>query len=168
MGSQEFASIDEDHERIFKSLLRRSLQNKLFRQAVHWMHEDGLFAFMPLNEKDFIREVTWQGKKANSRTVYERKMNKNDASKTFTCKHFAFSAEFLRSNNNWYVAITPEWYFSRGDEVYSRSSFADENISWLKRKENNQVVTKTMQQKLGISVQRCTTSQAQPFLGNCL
>lgn len=140
MGSQEFASIDEDHERIFKSLLRRSLQNKLFRQAVHWMHEDGLFAFMPLNEKDFIREVTWHGKKANSRTVYERKINKNDASKTFTCKHFAFSAEFLRSNKNWYVALTPEWYFSRGDEAYSRSSFADENISWLKRKENNQVV----------------------------
>lgn len=140
MGSHEFASIDEDHERIFKSLLRRSLQNKLFRQGVHWMYEDGLFAFMPLDVKDYVREASWQGKKANSRTVYERKMNKNDASKTFTCKHFAFSAEFLRSDKNWYVALTPEWYFSRGDEAYSRSLFSDENISWLKRKENNQVV----------------------------
>lgn len=140
LGSHEFARIDEDHERILKSLLRRCLQNKLFRHSVRWMHEDELFAFMPLKENDYEREVTWQGRKVASRMVFERKLNKKDASKTFVCKHFAFSTEFLRSQQNWYVVLTPEWYFSRGDEAYSRSFYADENISWLKRHENNQVV----------------------------
>lgn len=139
MGSDEFAGIDENHERIFKSLLRRSLQSKLFRQGVSWKHEDKLFTFMPLKD-EFVREVTWYGKKMASRTVFERKLNKNDANKTFVCKHFAFSAEFLRSEKRWYVALTPDWYFSRGDDAYSRSFYADDNISWIKRKEHNQVV----------------------------
>src|SRR5207247_1748325 len=39
----EFCDIDDDHERVFKSLLRLCFQNKLYKHRVEWKHEDGLF-----------------------------------------------------------------------------------------------------------------------------
>lgn len=136
----EFYGVDEDRERIFKSLLRFTLQHKLFKHRVQWMHEDGLFAFLPHNDNEYLREETWIGHKKNTRRVYERKLNKNDPNKTFICKHFAFSADFLRNDGQWYVALTPDWYFSFGED-YRRSRYADESLKWLKKKEVNRTVS---------------------------
>ncbi|MBK7649425.1 MAG: SMEK domain-containing protein [Betaproteobacteria bacterium] len=140
LGSREFYSIDDDHERIFKSLLRFSLQQKLFKHGVHWKHEDGLFVFMPLKDNDLLREETWVGQKTSTRRVFERKLNKNDPNKLFVCKHFAFGADFVRADDGWYIALTPDWFFSYGDD-FRRSAYADESISWLKRKEVNRTVS---------------------------
>lgn len=139
ISTVEYAGIDQDHERILKSLLRRCLQNKLFRKRVQWMHEEELFVFMPLEDHDPSREEAWVGKRKSSRVVFERKMNRTDPTKTLMCRHFAFSVEFLRVDSRWFVALTPDWYFSHGDG-FQRSNFADENLSWIKRRENNQTV----------------------------
>lgn len=135
----EFCDIDEDHERIFKSLLRHCLQNKLYKHQVKWQHDDGLFIFVPREEGDLLREEIWIGQKQASRRVFERKLNKNDPEKTFVCKHFAFSVDFFRTEGRWFAALTPNWYFSYGDG-YRRSRFADQSLSWLKRRENNRTV----------------------------
>jgi len=137
---QEFYGNDEAHERIFKSLLRFTLQQKLHKHRVRWMHDDGLFVFLPIDDKDLLREETWTGHKKTSRRVYERKLNKNDPNRTFICKHFAFATDFVLNEGRWYVALTPDWYFSYGDE-YRRSRFADEALNWLKRKEVNRTIT---------------------------
>ena len=139
LGTREFYSANYDRERIFKSLLRFTLQQKLFKHGVQWKHEDGLFIFVPRNEGDLIREENWVGQRASKRVVYERKLNKKDPNKTFLCKHLAFAVDFLTIEGRWYVAITPDWYFSFGDN-YTRSAFADDNLSWLKRKEVNSTV----------------------------
>lgn len=139
LSSKEFYAIDEDHGRVFKSLLRFALQQKLYKHRVHWKHEDGLFVFMPLNDPDLLREETWVGQKTSTRRVFERKLNKNDPNKVFVCKHLAFGADFLRTDSGWYVALTPDWFFSYGDD-YRRSMYADESLSWLKRKEVNRTV----------------------------
>lgn len=136
----EFYGNDEDYERIFKSLLRFTLQQKLHKHRVRWMHDDGLFVFLPMDDKDLLREETWTGHKKASRRVYERKLNKNDPDRTFICKHFAFATDFVLNEGRWYIALTPDWYFSYGDE-YRRSRFADEAVKWLKRKEVNRTVT---------------------------
>lgn len=136
----EFYRVSEDQERVFKSLLRFTLQEKLFQHGVRWMHEDGVFVFVPLNEGEFIREESWIGQRTSTRRVYERKLNKNDPNKALLCKHFAFSADFVLNTEAWYVALTPDWYFSYGDD-YRRSAYADQSITWLKRREVNRTVS---------------------------
>lgn len=135
----EFSDIDEDHERVFKSLLRLCLQNKLYKHNVEWKHEDGLFIFVPRREGDLLREETWTGQKRATRRVFERKLNKSDPNKTFVCKHFAFAVDFVRADGRWFAALTPDWFFSYGDG-FRRSRFADQNLSWLKRREINRTV----------------------------
>lgn len=136
---REFYGMDEDRERVFKSLLRFTLQQKLYRHQVQWMHEDNLFVFVPRKEGDTMREESWVGQRTSKRRVYERKLNRKDPNKTFLCKHFAFEADFVLSAGRWYIALTPDWYFSFGDN-FRRSAFADANISWLKRQEVNRTV----------------------------
>jgi len=53
----EFYGLDEDRERIFKSLLRLTLQQKLYRHKVQWMHEDNLFIFVPKEEGDSLAQI---------------------------------------------------------------------------------------------------------------
>lgn len=139
LQAREFYGANEDRERVFKSLLRFTLQQKLYKHGVRWMHEDGLFIFVPWAEGDLLREESWVGLRTSKRRVYERKLNKKDPSKTFLCKHFAFGADFVYSAGRWYVALTPDWYFSFGDN-FRRSAYADANLSWLKRKEINRTV----------------------------
>ncbi|MGH8615017.1 MAG: SMEK domain-containing protein [Gammaproteobacteria bacterium] len=136
----EFYSIDEDHERVFKSLLRLCLQQKLHKHRVLWKHEDGLFIFVPRQDEDLERKETWTGQRQASRTVYEKKINKKDPNKVFVCKHFAFGVDFVRVEDQWFAALTPDWYFSYGDG-YRKSLYADEHLSWLKRKEINRTIT---------------------------
>lgn len=137
--ASEFSEIDDDHERVFKSLLRLCFQQKLFKHGVEWKHEDGLFIFVPRQEGDLLREETWTGQKQASRRVFERKLNKYDADRTFVCKHFAFSVDFVRADDRWFAALMPDWYFSYGDG-YRKSRFAEQSLSWLKRREINRTV----------------------------
>lgn len=139
LQAREFYGTNEDRERVFKSLLRFTLQQKLYKHGVRWKHEDGLFIFVPWANGDLLREENWVGQRASKRAVYERKLNKKDPNKTFLCKHLAFAADFVFSAGGWYVAITPDWYFSFGDD-FRRSAYADANLSWLKRREFNSTV----------------------------
>jgi hypothetical protein len=139
LQAREFYGANEDREHVFKSLLRFTLQQKLYKHGVRWKHEDGLFIFVPWANGDLLREENWVGQRASKRAVYERKQNKKDPSKTFLCKHLAFAVDFVFSAGRWYVAITPDWYFSFGDD-FRRSAYADANLSWLKRKEVNSTV----------------------------
>lgn len=139
LSSREFYAIDADHESTFKSLLRFALQQKLYQHRVMWQHEDGLFVFLPDKDENPKRRITWSNKKKSTRTVFERKRNNKDPSKTLNCKHLAFAVDFVRSDSAWYVAVAPDWFFSYGDG-YRRSRYADKPLSWLKRHENNQIV----------------------------
>lgn len=139
LSSREFHAIDPDHESTFKSLLRFALQQKLYQHRVMWQHEDGLFVFLPEKDANPKRRITWSNKKKSTRTVFERKRNNKDPSKTLNCKHLAFAVDFVRSDSAWYVALAPDWFFSYGDD-YRRSRYADKPLSWLKRHENNQIV----------------------------
>lgn len=139
LESSEFYLFDEDQERTFKSLMRFQLQHQLYQHRVIWKHEDGLFAFYPQSDGDQARTESWVGKRTATRKVFARKMNKNDPSKVLSVKHLAFSPQFVRLINQWYISITPNWYFSYGDD-YRRSGFSEKQLTGMKRLERNRSI----------------------------
>ena len=135
----DYWAIDEDHERVFKSLLRFSLQQRLFKERVRWENDSGEFVFLPLEDGLNQREEVWQGEKKATRTVFARQFSKKDRSKVFLQKHLSFSVEFLIFGDLWFMVITPSWFFSYGAD-FRKSGFSHDNLSWIKRQENNQQV----------------------------
>ena len=139
LSPSDFWQIDEDHERVFKSLLRFCLQQRLFEERVQWYQGEKQFVFMPRKIEEDVREEVWQGDKIAHRQVFSRQYNKKDRSKVFTQKHLSFAVEFLRLDADWMIAITPSWFFSMGTD-FRKSGFSHDNLSWLKRQEKNQQV----------------------------
>ena len=135
----DYYSIDTDHESVFKSLLRFCMQNKLHKHRVHWQFEEGKFIFLPLKESDDIRTATWVGKKRATKTVFVRKFKNNKPDEVLSTRHFAFSVSFMSVGGRWYVAITPDWFFSYGT-FYRASVYGYKSISRLKKMEHNQSV----------------------------
>ncbi|OQW85549.1 MAG: hypothetical protein BVN30_00740 [Proteobacteria bacterium ST_bin16] len=136
---KDYYSIDEDHERVFKSLLRFCMQQKLHKHRVFWDFRERIFIFLPLTDSENVRTETWIGQKKATRTVFERKYKRNEPKKVLSTRHFAFSLNFLTVENEWYVAITPDWFFSYGED-YRQSAFSDKLLSGLKRMEKNRSV----------------------------
>lgn len=136
---RDYWAIDEDHERVFKSLLRFSLQQRLFKERVRWENDSGEFIFLPLEDALNQREEIWQGKKEAKRTVFARRFNKKDPSKVFLQKHLSFAVDFLVFGDLWFMSITPSWFFSFGFD-FKKSGYSHDSLSWIKRQENNQQV----------------------------
>lgn len=135
----DYYSIDVDHERVFKSLLRFCMQQKLYKHRVLWQHREEIFIFVPLNDSELVRKEAWKGLKKTTRTVFEKKFNKYKADKIFYVKHFAFYISFLTIHNEWYVSITPSWFFSYGED-YQRSKYSEKLLSGIKKIERNRSV----------------------------
>lgn len=136
--AREFYSIDENYERVFKSLLRRSLQQLLYHRGVQWQNEENVFIFVEQNGTP-KRVEKWQGKKVNEREVYSRTMKDNKPDEILKCRHLAFAVQFRRVGERWYLVITPDWFFSI--DGYRRSPYTQNDLKWLKRKENNSHVS---------------------------
>ena len=137
LETEEFYENNGNYERVFKSLLGRCLQQKLFHQQVQWQYEEKIFIFTEVDDQP-TRIENWQGKVESHRTVYERTMKTNKPDEILNCKHFAFSTQYKRFGKQWYLVIKPDWFFSF--DGYKRSPYGDDKISWLKRRERNQHV----------------------------
>ena len=134
IGPEEFYGVDEDSERVFKALLRRCLQQKLYHKGVKWQFQDRLYIFVSENGTE-IRTERWYGKQWSEREVYKQVMKKNKPHEISYCKHLAFRTQFKRFGKKWFLLIKPEWFFSY--DGYKRSYFGSERIEWLKRQEKN-------------------------------
>ena len=102
----DYYSIDADHERVFKSMLRFCMQQKLHKHCVSWQFKEGIFIFLPLQDSDNERTETWVGQKKATRTVFVRKFKKNKPNDVLSTRHFAFSVSFMTIGSGWYVSIT--------------------------------------------------------------
>jgi hypothetical protein len=136
LAPEEFYSQGEDLERVFKDLLRRCLQQKLYHQQVHWQNEDHLFIFMEVDDQP-VRKEQWE-QTPGGRTVYERVMKNDKPGEIYYCKHFAFQTQFYTFNGKWYVSLKPDWFFSR--DGYHRWFYGADRIKYLKKKEKNRAV----------------------------
>lgn len=135
----EFCDIDQDHERVFKSLLRLSLQQRLFAEHVLWYNDEKQFVFLPREADNDVREEEWIGDKKSKRAVFVRKYNEKNHSKISMQKHFSFEVDFHRIEDSWFMSIIPNWFFSFGKD-YRKSGSSHNNLSWIKRQENNRAV----------------------------
>lgn len=138
LAPDEYSRTDLGRERRLKSLLRFTLQEQLHRHRVRWQHEAELFFFLPENEGQLLREITWKDKKTASRTVVNYTFSKKDPSKG-GYKHLAFAVDFLLVERGWYMAIRPDWYFSTNPD-YRVSPISDALLKYIKRQEANQSV----------------------------
>lgn len=136
--SKKFYSHNLDNDRVFKTLLGRCLQQQLFPKRIAWQHQEKKFIFSPIKDQEF-RQITWQGERKGTRTVCERKMKLNNINEVLHYKHLAFSTEYKRFADQWYLLINPDWFFSH--DGYRRSYYHEKNVSGLKRQENNKAVS---------------------------
>ena len=76
IGPHEYWSVNDDRERVFKWLLGKCMQQKLYRDRVVWQHQDKLYIFSEIDGQP-IRDERWVGKVKAKRRVYKRMMKKN-------------------------------------------------------------------------------------------
>jgi hypothetical protein len=139
LNSQEFYEIDNNYENVFKSLLGRCLQQKLYHLDVVWQHQEKLFIFTEIDNNSERKEDWYDKGSTYHRTVYERVMKNNKPDEILSCKHFGFRTRYIRFGNKWYLSIVPNWFFSF--DGYRKSLFAKKNLDWLKCKENDKSVS---------------------------
>ena len=132
-----FYSVDENHERVFKTLLGRCLQQKLYHQRVLWQHEDKLFIFADW-DGEARRTEQWRSGRTNNREVYVRVMKTDKPDEILRCKHLGFKTQYKCFGDQWYLLIKPDWFFSY--DGYQKSYYGSDNIDWLKRHESNDQV----------------------------
>ena len=138
-SSEDYYQQDENYNKTFKALLWRCLQEKLKYENVNWQHEERIFIFSKIDDNPVRKESwSWNGRKNQPRTVYERRMKEKEPNKILHCKHFGFGIEFVFIGGMHYIRITPEWFFSFDE--YKKSFYSRDNVSWIKRHENNRAV----------------------------
>ena len=151
--------IDVNRENVFKTLLRKTLQEQLYQQDVEWQFEEGLFIFMengtekkrkkPVKRKKdgeviedeltiFKRYEKWIGEKESNRAVLERFMKSDNPDEVWYYKHRAFEARFKHISGKWFLLILPDWFFSY--DGFAKSRFHADDLKWLKRKSNTGIV----------------------------
>jgi hypothetical protein len=141
LDCQEFYEIDIVYENIFKALLGRCLQQKLYHLDVQWQHQERIFIFTEIDGRP-ERKEKWQ-RTHPGRVVYQRTMKNNKPDEILFCKHFGFRTRYLRYGNEWFLGIVPDWFFSF--DGYQKSYYSKDKLDWLKRHENDQAVCNHLQ-----------------------
>lgn len=123
----------------FLELLQRCLQQKLYHLGIQWQHDEKEYIFIPQHGEK-TREIKWVDLRTGTRTVYKQIPDLKDKSKTYCHEHFAFDAKFYKFDNRWYLAVTPDWFYS--SDGYKRAWYViEEKRKYKKLVEKNQQVS---------------------------
>lgn len=136
----EFYDTSADHLSQFKYLLKKCFETKLHKLKIKWIKDEGLFAFIPVQQDDSDRwqhrSIEWsKTTKKATRKVVEVKRNLKNKEEVFNMRCLAFRTRFEQLGNDWFLSIKPEWVFLWPD--FRVSSLAFKNIQWLKKTERN-------------------------------
>ena len=131
-------SLIADHEEIsvqnqFSYLLRLSLAHQ-FHKDLCWDKDHGLFYFRSLAEnqaRDFSYKSATKKTSARVVSVYPKK----DGSDISYVRHHAFEPRFERLCNQWYLIISPTYFFTTNG--YFRHPYPHALLSGKKRADNN-------------------------------
>jgi hypothetical protein len=135
INCKEFYSIDDNHERVFKNLLRNTLIEFCNSRGMEWYDRRGIirFANNPVLPKQ--KKVRWKHKNESTKTVIFEMMNK-DGTHIVCYRSLAFRPTFENINDDWYLAISPTWSFT-DNRGYRESKYQSSYMSGIKRMENN-------------------------------
>ena len=120
----------EATRRVFVELLNRCLSQKVARLGVRWSNAKECYFVGPspnLSEKTFGR-----------RTIFGPYMYKKAPERIAYYRHSAFERQFCCFEGEWYLEITPTYYFTR--DGYRLDTFYEERLKGIKRLERNSAV----------------------------
>lgn len=134
--SEEFSDESFDKKRIFSYLLDRSFSQIVHHLGIKFHFKEKHYFFLPGEDKLEPRTEKWTSSHS-SRKVYSP--NRGEDGELWYAKQLAFRTRFTRIGTNWYLAITPDWYWSFDGYFDTYSEIGDKR-DWLKNREyNNQV-----------------------------
>jgi hypothetical protein len=131
-------SVDPARQRLFVQLLNACLKEKLYSKGIKFSRDNGFYYFratQDLSEKEYAYQSR---ENKTSRAVFKGYPKKSDHTKMLYYRHSAFEGRFVRYENQWYLQVTPNYYFSWDGERPSR--YTPDLLSGIKRLENNQAV----------------------------
>ncbi|MCB0747821.1 MAG: DUF4062 domain-containing protein [Ignavibacteriae bacterium] len=136
---EEFYEQSLDHLSVFKTLLAKCLQTKLYKLNIRWYKNDKLFAFLPVSKNEqgkwINRKIEWTKIKKNSRTVTKTTYSTKDPDKISSTRHLAFKTQFHFLDDKWFISIKPDWFLTWGD--FHPNKYGYEKIQYIKKKERN-------------------------------
>lgn len=134
LGTDEFYE-NPVYRNKFVELLQRCLQQKLYHLGIRWQHDEKEYIFVPQN-KEMVREIRWTDVRPGTRTVYKQIPDLKDNAKTYCHEHFAFETKYYEFNSVWYLAVKPDWFYSK--DGYRRHRYAiKDKRNYKKRVEAN-------------------------------
>ena len=139
--------LDIDHLNILKELLRTTFQAQIWHRGITWQHEERLFMFISRDRREDgklkeIRKEAWSRGKKEGRIVYQVHWREDNPTKIKYHEHLAFRVGFNLYDDQWHLAITPDWLCSYNG--YKKSWRHKSRISFLKRKDHNNDVLENL------------------------
>ena len=134
----EWADADDpDRERQFVELLRRSL-SQLVRPTVRFDREDGVYYFASQKGRDRVSVSYRASTNMTARAVVERYKRKKAPTETAFWRHSAFRPRWHRFDGDWYLEVTPTYYYTYNGNDKSR--FTEDYLKKIKELEDNNAV----------------------------
>jgi hypothetical protein len=128
---------DPDRQRDFVQLLNRAL-SQLTRDDLMFDPEHRTYYFKRIPGRP-RRAYSYDGfAKHTSRNVVKRYPKKKSPTETAYFRHSAFIGRFQRFGDDWFLEITPTYYFTCDGHLEDR--FASEHLKKIKELENNGAV----------------------------
>lgn len=140
--AKDYYGRNKDQENIFRDLLRRTFQAQAYRLGIQWQNKESKFIFISLINAD-KRTVLLPNSTRGGRVVYQKIRSKKDREVILVHKHLAFEASFHLFDDQWFIAIQPDWFFSWNG--YKRSSYHQRNVSYIKKNVHNDFVLTYLQ-----------------------
>lgn len=137
--SEEWAySEDRDQQREFVHLLNQCLRAKARALGLRYSKDLDCYYFEATNDLSEFKLGYQSIINETSRTVFRGYPKKNKPGEIAFYRHSAFQSRFKRFGDNWYLEITPTYYFTWDGR--RRDGFYEERLKKIKEQEKNPAV----------------------------
>lgn len=134
----DFYSANEDSERVFKNILRKTFGEFCKTKGIEWFAKKKIFRFSNNYDNPSEKRIKWKGKKEATKTVITAIRNKKD-NHIICYRNLAFHCSFIQIDGKWNIVINPTWSFTN-TYGYKQSRYEPSYMSGIKRMENNKSV----------------------------
>lgn len=125
-----------ERQQEFVWLLNNALREKI-KAELSFDRKKKCYYFKPTNDLSVRRYSYRSLSKKTHRDVFQPYFKKNSTEVAYY-RHSAFEGQFIRVDSDWFLEITPTYFFTR--DGYTRDKFGQEHLSGIKRLEKNPAV----------------------------
>lgn len=125
-----------EQQQEFVWLLNKSLREKV-KSDLSFDQKKRCYYFKPTADKSARRYYYRSLAKKTHRDVFQPYFKKNSDEVSYY-RHSAFQGQFIQVESNWFLEITPTYFFTR--DGYTRDKFEQKRLSGIKRLEKNSAV----------------------------